>query len=389
MDLSSTDKGLSLVKEGYLDVFKEMLNNGLPLYYPEIKNGKLIRPDNVSLKYLNDILSNEVNDFKDTYIKSFNLTVSDDWAYVIFLMKTAICYVETCSSGGQIKKMVASSNLKLLQAYGDVSHFNGTNISIARDSINYIKITKTKLTASRTPICASDNKIRVVPIAILQLTGDIVKQRLESALWKFKYFKDNGYERDIISTVNKDILCNIYDTSVVESMIGGTGFDAQTLSERGFVRVPEVGASKYDSGVRALNLTKVFEMKQVSVDDVDKRFIDIDLAVVVPSFKDSVNKINDINMLSLICQQLSIPLKNVDMVISVIKDTMYSWVDLSVAYGSTQFLRSLHLYMLNNPMIFMGYSGKRVEFSAFNFNMGVGDEFADNDYNIVDEEFNW
>lgn len=384
MNLTNTDNGLSLIKEGYVDVFKEMLNTGLPLYFPEVRNGKMVRPDNVTLKFFNDILSNEVMDFKDSYIKSFNLTVSDDWGYIIFLLKTAICYVEVCSSGGQVKKMVASSNLKLLQVYGDISHFNGTNISISKDAINYIKITKTKLVASRTPLYANDNRIRVVPIAVLQLAGDIVKQRLENGLWQFSYFKDNGSVREMVSTVNKDTLCQLYDVDFVESAIGGTGFDAQTLSERGYVRVPEVGASKYDSGVRALNLTKIFEMKPISIDDVDKRFIDIDFAVIVPSFKSSIDKVNDFNMLKMVCEQLSIQIDDNVTSVAVVKDRINEWVDLSVVYGSTQFLRSLHLYMLSNPIVFGGYSGKRVEFSAYNFNMGVGDE-----YEISEGEFSW
>ena len=71
---------------------------------------------------------------------------------------------------------------------------------------------------------------------------------------KFKYIKDNGQERELVTTLSKEIFSKYYDVSYAENIIK----NCEMKIDRGYLKVPELGCSKYDeTGMRALNLSRI------------------------------------------------------------------------------------------------------------------------------------
>lgn len=188
---------------------------------------------------------------------------------------------------------------------------------------------------------------------------------------QFTYLKDNGTERKLATTISRDILMDYYhDVPLVDGMLGGTdmfsveqgGLKLSSKQGRGYVRVPELGSSRYDAtGVRALNLTRI--LKAEIIPEVDRTFIDVDLASAVANFDDCLDhalsqfpeKMLDIyNALGVQLAEGVAPPTTPATALEVMKNYAK---DLNTIL-STSFQRDLHLFMIQHPEWFPLYTGK-------------------------------
>lgn len=375
MDFTKIDNKTMTV-EGVYDSALDYIRNSenYCFYNPTITKDGFIAPtlQNVIVAPMLPTISGA--SLQDLAIESISLYFAGSnfppaWEYANFLLKTAVCYVEVTDKSDKVQKFLMSSNLDLLSYYGNVSRFNNIDVVVGGSEIRGIKINKTKLTRPRTPIDIQKIKgLRVVPIILLQALAERICLDLKTKMMSFKYEKDNGQYREMCSTLSSKLLNKYYDLEKVNSILSMTG---ETLL-RGFLRVPELGASKYDSAVRSLNITKIVSIAEVS--EIDTSYINVDFDTIVPVFKSTVKKwACNIDVLKALATDLGIKFSD-DVTVIMLENSLENWVDFQKMVGSTMFLRALHKYMLSRPVLFLGYTGERVNATSnYSFNLGVGD----------------
>ncbi len=211
--------------------------------------------------------------------------------------------------------------------------------------------------------------IKITPLFLLTTFLDGISDIISSNIIKFTYIKDNIMEREMVTTLSPQILLQYYDSTFVQKVLSAV--EAKIV--RGYVRLPELGISKYDeTGVRALNVARVTSIELVQ--DFDSRFIHVDFNNILGYFKSTVESVADLNVLAFLFEALA------DDVLKVRKgdiigaqSAITSFVDAQYAIGTTTFLRRLHILMLQFPNIFRAYNGgKPKEFTGgSNFDLGV------------------
>ena len=142
--------------------------------------------------------------------------------------------------------------------------------------------------------------------------------------------------------------------------------------DRGYMKVPELGCSKYDeTGLRALNLSRITNIKVV--DTFDSSFIDVDFNSIIPTFKAVIEAIRNRDVIGMIYQTLMNESPNEKSLFEMRSEIMV-FVDGRYAIGTTTFQKELHNYMVRYNMIFKGYNGKPNKLSLEmpdNFNLGI------------------
>ena len=123
------------------------------------------------------------------------------------------------------------------------------------------------------------------------------KTVMQDNIVEFSFMKDNGTVRVLPTTLSEDILRQYYDNNnYIAIMLAGVdintvqqgGMMLSSKMNRGYIKVPEVGASIYDgTGVRSLNLARLLSAR--IVDKVDKSFINVDLNSVVANFGECID----------------------------------------------------------------------------------------------------
>ena len=316
---------------------------------------------------------------------------------VRYMLSVSICYVEVdkwkTSMGERVHtydKFLCTSNTRLLAEWLGDSHKliemegkYGTKLlysddDVANDVIHFVKCNQTakgnSLTAPRNAFKAKD--IRLVPLFMLYAYQEGIYKSLEDSLVKFTFIKDNKTERTMISTLSEDIVRSFYtDNEVVEKMLSGIdvrsvkqgGMYLSSKAHRGFVRIPEIGASKYDnSGTRSLNLARIIKMQKVDASEVDTRYINVDLDSVIYSFQKGIDAL---------VSQRSPEVRNIYKALTEGKgrdlpeqlppltfaDECMKEVTMKHSMFSTEYLRWLHNFMYSHPEWFGNYTGERVE----------------------------
>jgi len=192
--------------------------------------------------------------------------------------------------------------------------------------------------------------------------------RLEKGILKFTYLKDNDTERELCSTVNFEILRDYYDDKFIYHML--TGVDAFSVNQggmqlsakqsRGYVRLPELGCSKFDkSGVRALNICRLLGVEEI--DSVPRTFINVNLDDVVPNFKVYVDKLlysNSDMLYDMASALFNETVSPDDDSAVVVANRLTEYATSNEVILTTTFRRSLHMFMISNPQWFDNYTGE-------------------------------
>ena len=198
---------------------------------------------------------------------------------------------------------------------------------------------------------------------------------MRDSIIEFTYLKDNGTFRTLNTTLSSDILYDYYgDTAYVGSMLENVDIPNMSASEdglvhiskgqgRGYVRVPEVGLSKYDAtGVRALNVSRVLACKKV--DSVDRSFINVDISSVVYNFNECLDHLASTSpeMVLPMAKALGVFASDDEAPteLASLLSAVKTYVSNQDTLFSTKYREQLHLFMIHNSVWFSRYTGKPV-----------------------------
>ena len=303
---------------------------------------------------------------------------TEAWAYLNFLLKSSVCYVEYLDMHGRKNKMCLCANINILKActeYKDgqltfklsdpnsLRKFSAVDVNAKVNySVTGLKINKKLYTSLKLPIFLKGTQIHIAPICLLTETLKDVLRR--DGITRYEYMKDNGDTRTLDTTLDRTVLIKHYTSERADEMLNSTSASLDTLFNKGYIRVVELGASKYDSGVRALNLAKINTYKQIEDSDVDYRFIDVDFGGLQDTFHYYMERIVSPEVLLKYVKDF-IPEINSDN-LAYLRQELFAKVDTNITYGSTQYLRFLYLYMLDHPEVF----GEAIK-PIFNIDMGI------------------
>ena len=260
------------------------------------------------------------------------------------------------------------------------------------DEFQYVKLYTSregvrKITIPRKDLDLSKAGTRVVPVYALDIGIRELYRVASSDYTSVVFIKDGGAVREINVTFNPDKLREIYDSSYVsENMeyVYDGNFAENPYLERGYIRVFEVGSSKYDSPLRCINFSRIISF---GVGDPDLAYINIDLTGVMGVFKDCVNN----NLLD--SQEIVATLKEYgvggeeafDGKAVVTPMDLISWAEGREVLLGTVFLRELALFMISNPQWFDGYDGcKRLSEKMYSDSVSDASSSSDNSDEVFD-----
>ena len=316
---------------------------------------------------------------KDYWKERTNLLFLD------YILSSCLCYVEIydTSSGkntNNVEKFYATRNRFIAARVAGiednetskyVNYLTPILADYRMSSLRVLKLNRQKkgfkITQPRSAI--NFNKaVKVTPLffisAFVQGVGPIMKDNIV----KFKYIKDNGQERELITTLSKDIFAKYYGEDYAENIVK----QFEMKIDRGYLKVPELGCSKYDeSGLRALNLNRITSIEVI--DSFDSSYIDVDFNGIIPTFKATIEAIRNTEVMGMIYQTL-VGESSADKDLQSLRSEILVFIDGRYAIGTTTFQKELHNYMLKYNMIFKGYNGKPNQMSMSmpdNFNLGL------------------
>lgn len=296
-----------------------------------------------------------------------------------YVLSACLCYVEVFDGSAKVDKFFATRNrfiaggitgLRPEETSKYTSYLQAFQTNYTNRQIKVLKLSVTKngfrIVQPRSYL-DFNNSVRVTPLFFMTSFVEGIMEILRQGIVRFKYIKDNLTEREFISTVNPEILLKYYDQEFVQMVLSNMG----TTLHRGYIKLPELGISKYDAtGVRALNVSRITSVEVIT--EFDTRFIDVDFDMILPTFKETLDQIKNPQILAMMHEDLvgKPPQTNH---IAEIRNSLSLHVDGQYAIGTTTALRYLHIYMVQRPQIFTTYNGgKRREFSGYgnNFNLG-------------------
>lgn len=318
-----------------------------------------------------------------------------------YLMRAYLCYMEVpalkknFNSGGMapsFNKVLVTSNLEVAAKWvgedlEEVKKKYGSRIEEAdydneEGFFPYLKLTEDKsgvrkITRPRGDIDLLEQGTRVIPLFALKKGVDMLYDMAKIDCVKVTFYKDGGQLREITTTFDDAIVRKYYGSSDfyfkgVEGWYQGDFVKNRTLG-RGYVRVIELGGSKYDNPLRSINYARIISI-ETGVEP-DTSFINIDLNSVVESFKKGVQKHYKefreiVDMLEIM--QVGSTRKYGNGVEIGSADMLEIWADNQSNILSTVFHRSLALFMLGNPQWFEDYTGEPVgEFSSMSSDFGL------------------
>ena len=336
-------------------------------------------------------------------IKKSELNDKDKRAlFIHYLMATSICYCEVekwkTTNGVASKtydKFLCTRNPAIMGAWMGMSPAEmqakySRRIQVDTADLNegvlrYVKLLSSakgnSISVPRT--FASYENMRCVPLFMLYAWITGAKDVMQNNIVKFTFLKDNHTERELCTTLSEDIIRKYYkDNLFISTMLSGVDIDSNqqggmNLSSkvhRGYIKLPELGSSIYDStGTRSLNLARI--LKAEVVDEIDTTFINVSLSSVVENFKNHIDYVaqNQPTSLAEIYNKLSATEKFTGEESSAsIVNALYSYVDENEMLLSTSYQRQLHLFMISNPQWFTIYTGQPTKgVSASTENFGV------------------
>lgn len=351
-------------------------------------------------------LLQEVCDMRRDLYKNSGIYIGDSdeankTLFFDFLLSTSICYIEipkwTKKDGlaqRSFDKFLVTKNPSIMSVWMGCqpaemqakysARISNTQVEMGDNLLRVVKlVSSAKGNSISCPRGAfSTKEMTCIPLFMLYAFQKGFEESLKTKVLKFSYLKDNNTIRELVTTLNQDILMHFYkDTQFVGGMLTASDIDSQkqggmqmsSKMSRGYIRVPELGSSIYDrSGVRALNLARVLTVKELALDEVDTSFINVDLASCVQNFKDcidyAVKKFPEVmgDMYVAVTGE-SPETEQVPLIVSKLN----SFVDSRSMILSTTFHRELHKFMVQNPQWFPLYTGKPNVVNASTKSFGV------------------
>lgn len=338
--------------------------------------------------------SNLVEDVAKYRWEKLNFNYDKDYwkerSYLLFLdyiLSSCLCYVEVFDSGSSssgkktnmVDKFYATRNRFIAANVAEipvgetgkyVNYLTPVLSDYKMESLRVLKLSRQKkgfkITQPRSAINFT-KAVKITPIFFINAFLQGITPILKENMIKFKYIKDNGQERELITTLSKDVFTKYYDASYAENIIS----KCEMKIDRGYLKVPELGCSKYDeTGLRALNLSRITSIE--IVDEFDSSYIDVDFNSIIPTFKATVEAVKNVETMGLIYQTLLNESPEKKSLLDM-RSEILVYVDGRFAIGTSTFQKELHNYMKQYNVVFKGYTGKPTTFSmdnTNNFNLG-------------------
>lgn len=338
---------------------------------------------NSNMTLLDDIAEN-----RKEIVGVSGLELTDDLKKTLFyhyLMSISICYVEvetwkTVQGERTITydKYLCTRNPAIMGAWMGctpaemqakyMSRIANNIHELSEGTLRYVKFKSSAKGNTITCPRSFDNigGMKCVPLFMLNAWVTGIKENLLNNLVKFTFLKDNHTEREMVSTLSEDIMRKYYnDNNFISLMLSGIDIDQNVQGgmhlsskiNRGYVKLPEMGTSIYDStGTRSLNLARVLKVEKV--DNIDTMFIYVSLGDVVTNFCDCIEYCGKYmpDVLSNVYREL-IKEKPASEGVAYYISELSDWARRTEALLSTQFQRTLHTFLVSHPDWFPLYTG--------------------------------
>ena len=322
---------------------------------------------------------------------------------VDYLMSISICYVEIpkyITKNGQptptYDKYLCTRNPAVMAAWMGCepaemqakysARIQARQVEFNENQIRFVKLNHSSkgnsITLPRN--AASIEKMACVPLYMLYAFIEGMRPMLENGILKFSFAKDNGTVRELTSTLSESIIREYYDDNMfINTMLSGVDFKSvqqggMTLSSkihRGYVKIPELGASVYDGvGCRSLNLARILKVEQVA--EADRTFIKVDLNSVCANFDTSLDYLAKNwpdKVADCYCAMLGDE-ANLEACGTVAQqvEACKEYVQSRSTFFSTSYHRELHMFLISHPELFPLYSGKPAQTVTSSANYGIG-----------------
>lgn len=286
---------------------------------------------------------------------------------VDYLLASSLCYIEIFDKAVGVEKFFATRNRFLAGALADIppqetqkynNYLQSFSQNFETKQLKALKIGVSKnafrITQPRSFV-DFNRPIKITPVFLMTSFMDGISPLLTQGVFKFRYLKDNLTEREFITTTNPQLLMQHYGQDMAQKMIT----QIESRINRGYVKLPEFGISRHDySGVRALNLSRITEIRSINPSEVDLSFIDVDFDTILPNIKQGIYAINNIEVLRMIYQELSgNPAPQEQQAPHEVRQFLEEFIDAQHAIGTTTALRHLHKYMVARDNLFPKYNG--------------------------------
>lgn len=296
-----------------------------------------------------------------------------------YLLCDYLCYVEIPKwgrNGATFDKYLCTSNLNIASMWvgEDVSekysdYIDGCDESSDDELTPYLKLTEgtkgeRKITKPRKPLDIGTQGMRVIPLFMLERGVDYLYEQGNEDFIKVNFMKDAGIIREMVTSFNIGKIEEVYgDCEYVRdntgAMYGGNFIENKTLG-RGYIRVFEVGSSRYDSPLRSINYARIIDF-EVGVKP-DTLFVDLDIESARTVFVQGAISVglragelwNDLKGLGMDKYKV-VGSSNMQTA-----DDLINWVDGSTMVYSTVFKKDLTLAMLALPQWFNNWAGEEV-----------------------------
>ena len=303
-----------------------------------------------------------------------------------YFLENYLCYVEVPTyrfdrDSGERKstfdKNFMTSNLKLAQSWSGFtleeaskkwgSHLGNKASLLAGEPLTrLVKLATSKgerkVIKHLKEFDLSTDGLRVVPLFALEYYVESLYEIAKSRVVRVSTIKDNGEERVMDFTFNFDTYDSYYkDASrsqeLFEASFKGDFFNNPTMT-RGYIRIPELGASRYDSGLRAVSYSRIFKVVYNVTPDVT--FIDTDLSKVIYGFTGGIRNIQNPEELKLVVDTLiefGFAKKGWydtqgNLLAPISQYSIIDWAVTLESILSTTFQRKIALFMSANPQWF-------------------------------------
>lgn len=316
-----------------------------------------------------------------------------------YLLSVSICYIEipkTITKNGvksdTYDKFLATKNVALISEWtglpmGDIVKKYGERLTTRLADLfdSNLRIGKLQFTKGNRKVSLPRGAINIdgmtcMPLFVVNNFTKGFADYLRKGMLKFTFGRDNGVQRTVVSTLSTEVLMHYYkDSEYIQMCLRNTSFLDITLGEmeststmlRGYIKIPEVGCSRYDtSGTRAVNMLRLSKIEVVT--EADPTFIDVDLESIQDNFRTCLEdfiRTNDpafaLSQMKEMCKDLF----NEDLpsdITTPVRGMTYLLrraQDMSLVF-STVFKRELHLFILNRPHLFPLYTGAPTKYSA-------------------------
>lgn len=351
-------------------------------------------------------LHDEIVEFRIDQLKSDGITLGnrtpsiDKALFFDYLLSESVCYVEvpkyTRKEGKPtptFDKFFATKNPRLMALWvnEDINLISrkyahrckSTSVELMDSQLRIAKLNRgkkgTSITIPRSSLDA--NVVTIVPLFCLNAFVGGFKEILETSILEFTFLKDNGTERVLASTISKDIMYDYYsDHDFVERALYGVdidsthigGLDISSTMGRGYIKVPELGSSRYDStGTRSVNVARLLQIKKL--EEVSREFIDVDLDSCEVAFENGVSvlTVKHPEMLPRLAELVGVQnLNGKETKVELLK-SIRETVDTNCIILSTTYLRELHRLMVRNPDMFPLYTGKPLDIVSETNDVGI------------------